>query len=81
MVSSSGEPRLCPCCRIPLEPRGRSGVNIDCCSQCHGVWLDRGELERIMERMYRNRVYRFDDEDAFESFDTSLSSDSPRSSR
>jgi Zn-finger nucleic acid-binding protein len=43
------------------------------------VWLDRGELERIMERMYRNRVYRFDDEDAFESFDAIPATDSSRS--
>lgn len=28
----------------------RSGVEIDYCPQCRGVWLDRGELDRIIER-------------------------------
>jgi Zn-finger nucleic acid-binding protein len=28
----------------------RQGVEIDYCSQCRGVWLDRGELDKIIER-------------------------------
>jgi Zn-finger nucleic acid-binding protein len=28
----------------------RSGVEIDYCPQCRGVWLDRGELDKIVER-------------------------------
>ena len=28
----------------------RSGVEIDYCSKCRGVWLDRGELDKILER-------------------------------
>ena len=28
----------------------RSGVRIDACRECRGVWLDRGELDRILER-------------------------------
>ena len=28
----------------------RSGVRIDACRQCRGVWLDRGELDQILER-------------------------------
>ena len=28
----------------------RSGIEIDYCSQCRGVWLDRGELDKILER-------------------------------
>jgi Zn-finger nucleic acid-binding protein len=28
----------------------RSGVEIDYCPQCRGVWLDRGELDKLMER-------------------------------
>ena len=27
---------------------GSTGVTIDCCEGCHGIWLDRGELERIV---------------------------------
>jgi hypothetical protein len=29
----------------------RQGVEIDYCPQCRGVWLDRGELDKIMERV------------------------------
>lgn len=28
----------------------RSGVEIDYCPECRGVWLDRGELDKILER-------------------------------
>ncbi|TQL46892.1 hypothetical protein FB464_3887 [Subtercola boreus] len=30
----------------------RSGVEIDYCPSCRGVWLDRGELDKIIERSY-----------------------------
>jgi hypothetical protein len=41
----------------------RSGVKIDACRQCRGVWLDRGELDRILER--ERAVVNQDDEDDF----------------
>jgi len=31
----------------------RQGVEIDYCPQCRGVWLDRGELDKILERSAR----------------------------
>jgi len=40
----------CPVCQIPLVMTERSGVEIDYCLQCRGVWLDRGELDKIVER-------------------------------
>jgi uncharacterized protein len=40
----------CPVCNIPLNMMDRSGVEIDYCSKCRGVWLDRGELDKIIER-------------------------------
>ena len=40
----------CPVCRIPLVMSERQGVEIDYCPQCRGVWLDRGELDKIIER-------------------------------
>lgn len=40
----------CPVCNIPLTMMDRSGVEIDYCSKCRGVWLDRGELDKIIER-------------------------------
>lgn len=41
----------CPHCNINLVMTERSGVEIDYCPQCRGVWLDRGELDKIIERM------------------------------
>lgn len=41
---------LCPVCQELLMPVDRDGVEIDYCPQCRGVWLDRGELEKIIER-------------------------------
>jgi hypothetical protein len=32
----------------------RSGVEIDYCPDCRGVWLDRGELDKIIERAAQN---------------------------
>lgn len=46
--AASGMP--CPVCKIPLVMSDRQGVEIDYCPQCRGVWLDRGELDKIIER-------------------------------
>ena len=35
---------LCPVCNVDLVMSDRSGVEIDYCPKCRGVWLDRGEL-------------------------------------
>ena len=43
----------CPVCRVPLVMSERQGVEIDYCPQCRGVWLDRGELDKIIERNAR----------------------------
>jgi Zn-finger nucleic acid-binding protein len=40
----------CPVCRTPLVAMERQGVEIDHCPNCRGVWLDRGELDKILER-------------------------------
>lgn len=41
--------RLCPACCQPLEKQHQSKVEIDLCPGCGGVWLDRGELEQLVE--------------------------------
>ena len=41
---------ICPSCRVDLVMSERQGVEIDYCPQCRGVWLDRGELDKILER-------------------------------
>jgi Zn-finger nucleic acid-binding protein len=40
----------CPVCNVDLVMSERQGIEIDYCPQCRGVWLDRGELDKIIER-------------------------------
>lgn len=40
----------CPTDKTNLVMSERSGVEIDYCPTCRGVWLDRGELDKIIER-------------------------------
>src|SRR4030095_16416205 len=40
----------CPADETELKMTERQGIEIDYCPQCRGVWLDRGELDRIIER-------------------------------
>lgn len=40
----------CPSCGVGLVMADRQGIEIDYCPQCRGVWLDRGELDKIIER-------------------------------
>lgn len=41
----------CPTCiNVMLVMSERQGVEIDYCPQCRGVWLDRGELDKLLER-------------------------------
>lgn len=49
----------CPRCEAELTIQQRQGVEIDSCPRCRGVWLDRGELEKIIARSESH----FDDDD------------------
>ena len=40
----------CPSCNVELKISERQGIEIDYCPQCRGVWLDRGELDKLIER-------------------------------
>lgn len=40
----------CPICTIDLVMSEKKGIEIDYCPTCRGVWLDRGELDKIIER-------------------------------
>lgn len=44
----------CPNCNVNLVMTDRSGIEIDYCPDCRGVWLDRGELDKIIERSSHN---------------------------
>lgn len=39
---------MCPNCDGSMQSISRSGVEIDMCPSCRGVWLDRGELEKLL---------------------------------
>ena len=45
----------CPTCQeVQLLMTDRQGIEIDYCPQCRGVWLDRGELDKLIERATLN---------------------------
>jgi uncharacterized protein len=48
----NGEKMNCPVDKTPLKVIDREGVKIDYCPDCKGVWLDRGELEKIIEQSF-----------------------------
>jgi uncharacterized protein len=68
----------CPSCGGELVELDRSGVRIDACRNCRGVWLDRGELERILERE-RQVVGAADDEDFIREMTGGGGTSSPKS--
>lgn len=41
---------MCPHCALSLTVVDRDGIEIDFCEKCHGVWLDKHELDKIIER-------------------------------
>ena len=54
----------CPRCHtVDLAERDRDGVKIDICSSCRGVWLDRGELERLIAKANEAKRDDGDDDD------------------
>lgn len=65
----------CPICEERLLVSERQGIEIDYCPKCRGVWLDRGELDKIIEKSTdaqssrdlkqneQNRKKRQDDDD------------------
>ncbi|KAF0215398.1 MAG: hypothetical protein FD174_4137 [Geobacteraceae bacterium] len=47
----------CPVCTtVNLVMSERQGIEIDYCPECRGVWLDRGELDKIIERAVPQKV-------------------------
>jgi uncharacterized protein len=43
----------CPNDGATLVMSERSGIEIDYCPECRGIWLDRGELDKLIERSYQ----------------------------
>ena len=50
----------CPNCSTSMTLSNRLGVEIDQCPRCKGVWLDRGELEKVanMQNRYEDEHYQ-----------------------
>ena len=71
----------CPSCGGQLVPLERSGVHIDACRQCRGVFLDRGELDTILqrERAYVQSTHDDDDDEFFREMSGSKGSHSHQS--
>jgi uncharacterized protein len=40
----------CPVCVMDLVLTERQGIEVDYCPKCRGIWLDRGELDKLIER-------------------------------
>lgn len=56
----------CPtCATVDLKMADKNGVEIDYCPQCRGVWLDRGELDKIVSRSQESRGRDYDDDDDY----------------
>ena len=53
----------CPNCESRLVEVERSEILIDACPECRGVWLDRGELDKILVRERRAAAAGDEDED------------------
>ena len=52
----------CPVCKdVTLLMSEKSGIEIDYCPECRGIWLDHGELDKIMEK--NNNIFSDDQED------------------
>ena len=52
-----GDGMPCPVCKVDLVMSERQGIEIDYCPKCRGVWLDRGELDKIIERSAGEQVW------------------------
>jgi uncharacterized protein len=48
---------LCPVCNVDLVMADRQGIEIDYCPKCRGLWLDRGELDKLIERNTQRETY------------------------
>lgn len=59
---------LCPACesKPPMQAVQRHGVEFDVCTACRGVWLDRGELEKLLEATRQDREAERQDRETFD---------------
>ena len=55
--------KLCPVCGIELKPRVVYEIEVDFCPRCGGVWLDGGELNKLLAKVreYRDEYYSYEE--------------------
>jgi len=55
----SKKTRQCPKCRLPMYEvaYGDSGIKVDLCNICHGIWLDKGEFRGIISYLKKKGKY------------------------
>ena len=56
----------CPKCQSVMREREKGDIIIDICSSCRGIFLDAGELEKLVaaeERVFERRGWQYDDDD------------------
>lgn len=59
----------CPNCNETLLMTDKHGVEIDYCPKCRGIWLDKGELDKIMESAAEHYSSRDNYEKDFKTYD------------
>jgi len=47
----------CPVCRAPFKEVAKDGVLIDVCTECRGVWLDCGELDKLLNATHEKNKH------------------------
>ncbi|WP_458745159.1 TFIIB-type zinc ribbon-containing protein [Candidatus Nitrosocosmicus sp. T] len=62
----------CPNCSTMMRTNQRYGVDIDFCPSCKGIWLDRGEIEKIA-----NASKRYDEDPAYSNERPAYSNERP----
>ena len=62
----------CPNCSTMMRTNQRYGVDIDFCTSCKGIWLDRGEIEKIA-----NASKRYDEDPAYSNERPAYSNERP----
>lgn len=63
----------CPICNVTLLMGDKQGIEVDYCPDCRGIWLEKGKLEKIIERSAsyspNQRPYRTDGEHSKEHYE------------
>ena len=63
----------CPVCKdVTLLMSEKKGIEIDYCPECRGIWLDRGELEKLVEKKDETLRSNYSDYDEREKYDKDM---------